>query len=150
MIRIVTSLFKRTGRIAFLFLVSALAVAGISGAQTSGPEKAMELQQQGNFPAAEKEWRAWLAANPQDAAAFASLGVVLSRQEKYEQAAVAYRKSLALGSNLPGIQLNLGLAEFKRGAFKEAIPPLRAALAADPKNVQSRALLGLSYYGSGQ
>ena len=48
------------------------------------------------------------------------------------------------------MSLNLGLAEFKLGRFKEAVGPLRGAVAADPNNLQARELLGLSYYGGGQ
>jgi tetratricopeptide (TPR) repeat protein len=49
---------------------------------------------------------------------------------------------------LPGIQLNLGLAEFKQGHFPAAVAPLNSALSADPQSVQARTLLGLSYYGA--
>ena len=70
--------------------------------------------------------------NPQDAGAFASLGVVLARQTQYKEAAAAYRRAIALNPRLPGIQLNLGLAEYKQGHFQAAIPPLRAALLQDP------------------
>ena len=62
-------------------------------------------------------WKAVTEHNPADAAAFASLGVVLSRQQKYSEAASAYRKALALNPKLPGVELNLGLAEFKQGHF---------------------------------
>jgi tetratricopeptide (TPR) repeat protein len=75
--------------------------------------------------------------------------VVLSREEKYEDAAAAYAKALALDPKLPGVQMNLGLAEFKGGKFKGAIEPLKAALAADPQSLQAVTLLGLSYYASG-
>jgi tetratricopeptide (TPR) repeat protein len=53
-----------------------------------------------------------------------------------------------LNSNLRGVQLNLGLAEFKQGHFSQAIAPFKAALRADPASLQVDTLLGMSYYGS--
>jgi tetratricopeptide (TPR) repeat protein len=72
------------------------------------------------------------------------------RRGAYSEAAAAYRKALALNPNLPGIRLNLGLAEFKQGHFRAAIPPLAAVLRSDASNMQARTLLGLSYYGARQ
>jgi cytochrome c-type biogenesis protein CcmH/NrfG len=72
-----------------------------------------------------------------------------SNEQKYAEAASAYRKALALNPKLPTIQLNLGLAEFKQGRFKSAAA-LHAALSADPASVQAGTLLGLSYYGAQQ
>ena len=96
--------------------------------------QAMALEQQGKLPEAVEAWRAVTEHNPQDAGAFASLGVVLARETQYKEAAAAYRKAIALNPRLPGIQLNLGLAEYKQGQFQAAIAPLRAALLQDPQN----------------
>ena len=49
---------------------------------------AIALEQQGKSEAAQV-WRAVTARNPTDAAAFASLGVVLSKQQKYPEAATS-------------------------------------------------------------
>jgi tetratricopeptide (TPR) repeat protein len=117
-------------------------------ARAQTPSEAQALEQQGKLPEAEKSWRQITQANPQDAAAFASLGLVLSKQGKYQQAVSAYRKAMALNPKLPGIQLNWGLAEFKQEHFEAAVAPLSAALAADPQNVQLLTLLGLSCYGA--
>ncbi len=65
------------------------------------------------------------------------------------EAAEAYRKALALKPKLLGVQLNLGLAEFKQGHLKEAIAPFQAALREQPKSMQVRTLLGMTYYGTG-
>ena len=88
------------------------------------------------------------ARNPNDAVAFASLGLDLAREQKYDEAAPAYRKALKLDPRLPGLQLNLGLAEFKQGHFSAAATALRAAVAADPSSLQARTVLGMSYYGA--
>lgn len=117
-------------------------------AQTPSPAVALAFEQQGKLAEAETTWRQVVQQNPQDAAAFASLGLVLSRQGKYEQAVPAYKKATALNPELPGVHLNWGLAEFKQGHFEAAIAPLSAALNADPQNMQARTLLGLSCYGA--
>src|SRR3989440_8125794 len=120
----------------------------LANAQTSTPAQALELEQQEKLAEAEKSWRQITQADPRDAAAFASLGLVLSKQGKYGQAVPAYRKAIALNPKLPGVHLNWGLAEFKQSHFDAAVAPLGAALAADPENQQARTLLGLSCYGA--
>ena len=117
-------------------------------AQTPTPDRAIALEQQGDLSGAEREWELWLRDHPKDAEAFASLGVLLSKEGKYKGAVAAYRKALAVNAKLRGTQLNLGLAEFKQGEFQAAIAPFRAAIAAEPDNMQARTLLGLSYYGA--
>ena len=96
---------------------SLLVVLGLLGPvsanpQTATPAQAMALEQQGKLAEAAEAWRAVTEHNPQDSAAFASLGVVLARETLYKEAAAAYRKAIALNPRLPGIQLNLGLAEY--------------------------------------
>jgi len=84
-----------------------------------------------------------------DIPALAKTGLELSRQQHYRQAADCYRKALSIDPKLPGVQLNLGLAEFKTGNFQSALPPLTAVVAMDPESQQARTLLGMSYYGAG-
>ena len=114
----------------------------LPSAQAPSPPSQSELAQ------AEKSWRLAVQHRPTDANACATLGFVLSKEEKYQEAISAYQKAIALDPKLPGIHLNLGLAEFKLGRFPEAVAPLKAALAADPNNFQARTLLGMSYYGA--
>src|SRR5690348_1765150 len=82
------------------------------------PSEAIDLEQQGKLAEAIEAWRGVTRKNPTDAAAYASLGVVLSKEQRYSEATQAYRKALSLNPKLP-IQLNLGLAEFKQGHFSE-------------------------------
>src|SRR6266566_1084908 len=79
-------------------------------AQTPTPDRAIALEQQGDLSGAEREWELWLRDHPKDAEAFASLGVLLSKEGKYKGAVAAYRKALAVNAKLRGTQLNLGLA----------------------------------------
>ena len=98
----------------FILVAMAWLATFFAQAQAPSPADAMALEQQGKLPEAALAWKAITAHDPGDARAFASLGVVLARQEKYAEAAAAYRKALALDPKLAGIELNLGLAEFKR------------------------------------
>jgi tetratricopeptide (TPR) repeat protein len=131
-------------------LVMAMLCAASALAQTSASERALALEQQGQWKDAETAWRQVLAANPRDAEACGHLGLVLAREQDYPAAVDAYRKALALDPKMQGLQLDLGLALFKQGKLKEAIAPLKAALAAAPGNPQPRILLGMSYYGAGE
>jgi len=83
-------------------------------------------------------------------AAVVPLGLALAHQSEYAEAVTAYRKALALKANLPGIDLDLGLALFKQEKLLDAIGPLKAAVAKTPQNVQAQVLLGMCYYGTAQ
>lgn len=126
----------------------ALLLTFLATAQSFSPSDALAFEQQGKLAEAAQAWRTIVQRNPLNAAAFASLGLVLSKDGKYADAVTAYRKAIVLNPQLPGVQLNLGLAEFKRGRFQAAITPLTSALAADPQSMQARTLLGLSYFAT--
>src|ERR1700761_3845867 len=115
----------------------AVLVCESAHAQSAAASQAMAAQQQGDFAEAEKDWRAAVAQNPQDAVAYANLGFVLAHQNKYTEAVPAYRKATQIKPSIPGVQLNWGIAEFKQGHFEEAIGPLTAAVAADPESGQA-------------
>ncbi len=95
-------------------LLSPVFVIIIAMAQVPSPSDALALEQQGRFAEAASAWRAVTERDPRDAAAYASLGVVLSKEHKYTEAAQAYKRALALNPKLPGIQFNLGLASQRR------------------------------------
>lgn len=136
------------GKLLVLFLLVGIAVSSFG--QSPDAQRAVELEQEGLWEDAAAAWHQVIAANPRDAAAIASLGLVLSHEEKYSEAAEAYRRALKLNPKLPGVELNLGLAEFKQSHLREAIPPFQAALREQPSNLQARTLLGMTYYGTGQ
>ena len=83
--------------------------------------------------------------NP-EAVAEAQRGVGFSQQAQYRDAIKAYQRAIGLDPRLPGIYLNLGLAWFKMGVFKEA------AAAFEKQNQiassdQNSTLLAMSYFG---
>src|SRR5256885_17066478 len=105
-----------------------------AGAQAPSPSEALILEQKGDLEHAARVWQAVTEQNPRDAGAFASLGVIFSKQQKYPEAASAYKKALALDPKLPGVQLNLGFAEVRQGRFEAAVAPPSPALALGPLN----------------
>src|SRR5260370_13327617 len=84
-----------------------------------------------------------------DALGQANLGVSQAQKSHYREAVEAYKRAIAIDPNLPGIYLNLGLAWFKLGNFREAVA------AFDKENVRAPSdrvatLLAMSYFGLGQ
>ncbi|WP_058188232.1 tetratricopeptide repeat protein [Terracidiphilus gabretensis] len=136
--------------IPFLFVAPALAqnAANVNASR----EAALNLEQQGKLADAEAAWHVILKAQPGNAEALAHLGLVASRQEHYKDAAAYYRKALAINPKLPGVQLNLGLALFKDGEMKEAVPVfaqlLKSAAPDSPDAQRYTILLAMSHYGA--
>jgi len=79
-----------------VYLAGALLCCVPLAAQAPTPSQALAFEQQGNWEQAAQVWQAVTKLHPNDAAAFASLGVDLSHQQKYQEAASAYKKALAL------------------------------------------------------
>jgi tetratricopeptide (TPR) repeat protein len=77
------------------------------------------------------------------AIAQANLGVSLAKQSKYREAVEAYRRAADIDPTLPNINLNIGLAWFKLGDFRQAI----AAFQKEPSNDRVATLIGMSYFG---
>jgi tetratricopeptide (TPR) repeat protein len=133
------------------------AVSAALGAQTpnqanSEKQQAFALEQQGQYDQAQAAWHAVLKAHPADAEAFAHLGLIASRQERYQDAATCYRKALEINPGIPGLRLNLGLALFKGGEMKQAAPVFAELLkSAAPGTTDAQRyalLLAMSYYGA--
>lgn len=112
---------------------------------------AIEFEQQGRNDEAGAAWRAFLKSHPDNAEAYAHLGLLEARQQRYDQAVSFYEKALALDPSFPALRLNLGLALFKGGQLRRAIDVFRPLLAsdpADPANEQRlNILIGMAHYG---
>jgi Flp pilus assembly protein TadD len=114
------------------------------------PADAQGLQAQGDWRGAEAVWRKLLSSEPGDYRLWASLGIVLAHQGRYDEAIVDYKKALSLHGEDPQTQLNLGIAYFKSGRLGQAVKPLEAAYKRGGPTFQTELLLGTSLYGSGQ
>src|SRR5580704_3336834 len=117
-------------------------------------QTAVALEQEGRSAEAEAAWRAFLKIQPASSEAYAHLGFLEARQERYTQAVPLYRKALALNPAMPGLRLNLGLALFKAGDLKEAIqtfdPLLKGQPTSSPEAQRLTTLIGMAHYGLGE
>ena len=86
-------------------------------------------------------------ADPRDAEAYAHLGLLEARQEHYEAAIDYYRRALAINPDLPGLQMNLGLALFKVAQFPDAIKAFTSEIKRHPGDLRLTILLGMAHYG---
>jgi len=143
-----------------LGLGTALIAAG-SGAQSlpqsqqpDARDAAISLEREGKTVDAEAAWSALAKALPSNPEPLAHMGLLEARQEHYAKAIALYRKALALDPKMPGLRLNLGLALFKDGQYKDAIeifdPLLKAQPSSSPEIDRLSILIGMSYYGLGE
>ena len=117
-------------------------------------ENAVALEQQGRFTEAETAWRNLLTTQPGNAEAYAHLGFLESRQEHYARAVTFYRKAFALDPAMPALRMNLGLALFKAGELRAALPIFKDILKREPPSSPEAqrltTLIGMSHYGLNQ
>lgn len=73
----------------------------------------------------------------------------LMQQGKVEEAIAELQTLEATAPNTKGLDLELGMAFYKKSDFTKAIDSLKKAVAADPSNSEATQLLGLSYYLNG-
>ncbi len=135
-------------------LLCAACWAQTGAAPENARQTALALEQQGRNPEAEAAWRSYLRLHASNSEAYAHLGLLEARQDHYKEAVVFYRKALALGSTIPGLRLNLGLAYFKAGemasALQEFIPLLKSAPQSPSEHQRLTILAGMCYYGLGR
>jgi tetratricopeptide (TPR) repeat protein len=141
-----TAILKRFGTVALLFILS----RGVGRCAKSTFEEARELQAQGDYPAAERSYRAFLSQQPRSVPALANLGVVLSRQGKFSEAINVYRTALSINADALAIKVDLALAYYRAGNWKNSIAAFRAVLDADPNDRRSLQLLAVSYTQAAQ
>ncbi len=117
-------------------------------------QTALTLEQSGQFVEAETAWHSVVRLHPNDAEAYAHLGLLEARQQHYGAAVPLYRRALVLNPAMPGLRLNLGLALFKSGALKAAIdtlsPLLKGASPSSADAVRLETLIAMAHYGLGE
>ena len=141
-------------RLPTLILILVMAVACCAGQSVLGAgerQTAITLEQAGRNAEAEAAWRAFVKLQPANSEGYAHLGFLEARQERYAQAVPLYRKALAINPTMPGLRMNLGLALFKAGELKEAIPTFDSLLKSQPPSSPEAErltiLLGMAHYG---
>ena len=130
-------------------LFASIAFETTSVAQTNGRENALALEQHGQMAAAEDAWRAVASADPQSAEAFAHLGLIAALQQRFDQAISYYIEAFRINSEFPELEMNLGLALFKGGHFKESIEPFTNELRKHQGDPRLTILLGMAHYRMG-
>src|SRR6267142_2742656 len=68
--------------------------------------------QQGDLETAETDFRKLLQSDPRSAAAYVNLGVIEMRRKNWDRALAELRHAEKLAPKMPGIRLNIGLAEY--------------------------------------
>lgn len=87
----------------------------------------------GDIAATEKDLRAIIQQDTNNASALNALGYTLAnRTERYDEALELIRKALLIKPNDPAIMDSLGWVFFKRGDYNEALHNLRAAMISMP------------------
>jgi len=128
---------------------------GAEGQPSEAVRRALTLEQQGKYADAEAAWQVVVKAEPRNGQAFAQLGLLEAHQEHYPEAIASYRKAQALSletrREIPELNLNLGLAYFKAGEFRDADKVFEAELGKHPKGADEARLtilIGMSHYGA--
>jgi len=89
----------------------------------------------GNDPQRTAELLAnWIKENPNDTTAQVQYGRTLLQLRRFDEAAAAYEKALALGSNDSGIFAGLGQIKYGQLQYEQAIPLLTRAIEAGMRN----------------
>lgn len=113
-------------------------------------QRALTLEQEGKLTEAEAAWQGVVKLEPRNGQAFAHIGLIEAHQEHYPEAIANYRKAAKLNPEIPQLNMNLGLALFKSGSFKEAAPIFLSELKKHPTEEAHQRLtilVGMSYYG---
>jgi tetratricopeptide (TPR) repeat protein len=118
-----------------------------AASQTDPRAVAFSLEQQGKVAEAEAAWSTLSKAHPSNPEPFAHLGLLEARQEHYPEAIAFYKKAMALDASMPGLRLNLGLAFFKAGDYRQALLEFNPLIKAQPDDERLSVLVGMSHYG---
>ena len=84
-----------------LIMAAGHCVGQVAIAPDQQRQAALTLEQQGGNDKAEAAWRTYLTMHPSSSEAYAHLGLLEARQERYKEAVPLYRKALALDSRVP-------------------------------------------------
>ncbi len=106
--------------------------------------RGMQAHQRGDLDAAERDYRAALAAAPAHATALHYLGVIHYQRNRNADALPLLERAVALVPEEPEFHNNLGLALAAADRTDEAIAQFRQALAAKPDLATASNNLGLS------
>lgn len=126
------------------FLVAAL-LCGCGHAQTSDPDQlmkqAVEAQQRGDYQEAISDYRKLLKLTPNAVEAKVNLGAALVHVGQFDEGIAMYKSALPLVSQKNAVRMNIALAYYKKGDFKNAEEQLLRVHKAQPSDVRIAVLL---------
>lgn len=104
-----------------------------------------------DWPRARAAYQKMIQAAPQNALAFANLGIVEYRMENFEAARAALRRSLQLNPTISQNWITLGLVYHREGSFELAIASLARALHEDSRDPRAHLYMAvvINDYGWG-
>lgn len=133
--------------------VAFLIAAGIACAQSSDPRQlfhdAVAAQQRGDDALAVRKYQELLKSYPDALEVRTNLGAALAKLNRYDEAIEQYRAVLAKKENA-GLRLNLALAYYKKGAWRDAVQQFETLRTAQPDDVRTATLLAECYSNLGQ
>jgi tetratricopeptide (TPR) repeat protein len=134
-------------------IVAFLIAAGVACAQSSDPKQlfqdAVAAQQRGDVALAVRKYQELLRSYPDALEVRANLGAALAKLNRYDEAIEQYRAVLAKKENA-GLRLNLALAYYKKGAWRDAVQQFETLRAAQPDDARAATLLAECYTNLGQ
>jgi cytochrome c-type biogenesis protein CcmH/NrfG len=98
-----------------------------------------------NFEEAQRVLDLLVANDDKDFVAWAELGTVLFRREKYSEAEKAYQKSLAAKPDFLPVLVNYGKLQLQQKQPEKAVELLTKAIEVDPKSAEAQHYLGEAY-----
>jgi tetratricopeptide (TPR) repeat protein len=129
---------KRLGLALFCIVLK-----GQASPPTCSFQKAVQLQQAQDFPAAIREYEACIAEQPDRPEARSNLGAILARLGRYQEAIAQYQAALKVTPPeiAPRLRFNLALAYYKSFQIPEAAAQLETLHAAQPADLNIAVLL---------
>ena len=110
---------------------------------------AQEAQHRKDYGAAEREYKAALAALPNSPELRMNLGLVYQLEGRVPEAMAEFRRSLDGNPELAGANFMLGVDLCRQGEGRKAVPHLQAALRRDPARVETSLWLATAQEMSG-
>jgi tetratricopeptide (TPR) repeat protein len=92
----------------------------------------------------------WTEAQPQEDAAWFSLGVAYGESEQFIEAIKSFKQALSIHRNYADAWFNLGLIYSKVGQYVEAIDSFKQAVNINHELISAWVNLGITYYQVGQ
>ena len=136
----------KTMRAAIAALILFTMFAGSALAQEPSPDhllaRAIDEQQQGDYPSAIRDYRKLLELRPGAVEAKVNLGAALAHIGDFDGAIAMYLSALPSISQKNAVRLNLALAYYKKGDFASAGEQFEILHKAQPADVRIAILLG--------